>query len=181
MPKKAGLLNATKKDSTGICFIGERKFKNFLQDFILTKPGEMKTPDGKVIGKHDGLMFYTLGQRKGLQIGGLKNADETPWYVVAKDIPNNALIVAQGHDHPLLFSEFLICDNLKWVTGTPPQSPFKCFAKTRYRQADQACTIRQVNNEQWKVSFEHVQRAITPGQSVVFYDRNTCLGGGIIL
>src|SRR3990167_6058112 len=118
--RKSGLLNANKKDSTGICFIGERKFKTFLQDFILAKPGVMKTPDGKIIGKHDGLMFYTLGQRKGLQIGGQKNADESPWYVVAKNILQNELIVAQGHNHPLLFSPQLTCEKLQWVSGAAP-------------------------------------------------------------
>lgn len=178
--KKAGLLNFNKKDSTGICFIGERKFKNFLQDFILTKPGPMKTPEGAVLGKHDGLMFYTLGQRKGLQIGGQKQADDAPWYVVGKDIANNTLIVAQGHDHPLLFSNTLICEQLKWVAGEAPMQPLRCAAKTRYRQADQSCTLIQIDDLQWQVDFEEPQRAVTPGQSVVFYDGEICLGGGII-
>ncbi|MCX7124747.1 MAG: tRNA 2-thiouridine(34) synthase MnmA [Gammaproteobacteria bacterium] len=177
--KKAGLLNAEKKDSTGICFIGERKFKNFLQDFILAKPGLMKTPEGKTIGKHDGLMFYTLGQRKGLQIGGQKNADEFPWYVVAKNIPENELIVGQGHNHPLLFSPQLTCEKLQWVSDIAPNFK-KCTAKIRYRQTDQPCTLIQIDADIWQVDFDEPQRAITPGQSVVFYDGEICLGGGII-
>ncbi|OGT50446.1 MAG: tRNA 2-thiouridine(34) synthase MnmA [Gammaproteobacteria bacterium RIFCSPHIGHO2_12_FULL_38_11] len=188
--KKAGLLNANKKDSTGICFIGERKFKNFLQDFILAKPGLMKTPDGKTIGKHDGLMFYTLGQRKGLQIGGMKihssppfskgGAVHEPWYVVGKNISENTLIVAQGHDHPLLFSSKLTCEKLNWVSGKAPDLE-KCTAKIRYRQVDQPCIIKQIDTDIWQVHFNEPQRAITPGQSVVFYDGKICLGGGIIL
>lgn len=177
--KKAGLLNASKKDSTGICFIGERKFKDFLQNFVLAKPGLMKTPDGKIIGKHDGLMFYTLGQRKGLKIGGKKNADESPWYVVNKHIVTNELIVAQGHDHPLLFSSELFSEKLNWISGIAPTRS-NCTAKIRYRQTDQACTIQQINNDYWKVNFLEPQRAVTPGQSIVFYDGNICLGGGII-
>jgi len=175
---KAGLLNAKKKDSTGICFIGERKFKNFLQDFILAKPGAIKTPDGKTIGKHDGLMFYTLGQRKGLQIGGVKNRDETAWYVVDKDIPNNILIVAQGHDHPLLFSSELTCEKVHWISGEIPIH-LQCTAKIRYRQSDQPCTIHLSDNNSARVVFDEPQRAVTPGQSVVFYDGEICLGGAI--
>lgn len=177
--KKAGLLNAHKKDSTGICFIGERKFTEFLKDFILTKPGIMKTLEGNVIGKHDGLMFYTLGQRKGLHIGGVKNSNESAWYVVAKNISANELIVAQGHDHPLLFSSELICEKLQWVSGEAPKA-LKCNAKTRYRQNDQACTITLLENNSAHVIFDQLQRAITPGQSVVFYEDDICLGGGII-
>ena len=177
--KKAGLLNAEKKDSTGICFIGERKFKTFLQDFVLAKPGLIKTPEGKVIGKHDGLMFYTLGQRKGLQIGGLKSTEDLPWYVVAKNIADNELIVGQGQDHPLLFSSQLHCEKLNWISGDAPTIK-KCHAKTRYRQTDQACSLTQIADDRWQVDFDHAQRAVTPGQSVVFYDGEICLGGGII-
>lgn len=176
---KAGLLNARKKDSTGICFIGERKFKTFLQDFILAKPGMMKTSEGDIIGKHDGLMFYTLGQRKGLQIGGVKNTDESPWFVVDKDIPNNILIVAQGHDHPLLFSSELLCEKLHWVSDHAPSFD-KCAAKIRYRQTDQACTIHLLENNTARIVFDEPQRAITPGQAVVFYDGEVCLGGAVI-
>lgn len=177
--KKAGLLNAEKKDSTGICFIGERKFSTFLKDFILTKPGIIKTPDGKILGKHDGLMFYTVGQRKGLHIGGVKNSNEDAWYVVSKNIAENELIVGQGHDHPLLFSQELICEKTHWIAGEKPARN-KCCAKTRYRQMDQACTISQIENDRWHVIFDTPQRAITSGQSVVFYDDDVCLGGGII-
>ncbi len=177
---KAGLINAKKKDSTGICFIGERKFKDFLSEFLLAQPGPMQTPAGELIGQHDGLMFYTLGQRKGLNIGGRKDAGDTAWYVVAKDIPNNTLIVAQGHDHPLLYSQGLVCEQLHWVAESAPAATFDCAAKTRYRQADQACTVTQINDTQYQVTFTTPQRAITPGQSVVFYADNVCLGGGII-
>ncbi len=177
--KKAGLLNAEKKDSTGICFIGERKFSTFLKDFILTKPGFIKTPDGKILGNHDGLMFYTLGQRKGLHIGGVKNSNEDAWYVVAKNIATNELIVGQGHDHPLLFSQTVTCEKTHWISGENPVFN-RCSAKTRYRQADQACTIAQIENNVWQVTFDEPQRAVTPGQSVVFYDGDICLGGGII-
>lgn len=177
--KKAGLLNATKKDSTGICFIGERKFKTFLQDYVLAKPGIMKTPDGQLIGKHDGLMFYTLGQRKGLNIGGVKNTDESAWYVVAKNIPANELIVAQGHNHPLLFSAELQCEKLHWIAGSAPSST-RCSAKIRYRQTDQACRIELQEDHRARVVFDEPQRAVTPGQSIVFYDGEVCLGGAII-
>jgi tRNA-specific 2-thiouridylase len=178
--KKADLLNAEKKDSTGICFIGERKFKQFLQDFILAKPGVMKTPQGKIIGKHDGLMFYTLGQRKGLNIGGIKNTDESAWYVVAKNIAANELIVAQGHNHPLLFSSTLHCEKLHWISGEAPEN-LACTAKIRYRQQDQSCMIELLENNSAKVTFNEPQRAITPGQSIVFYNQSICLGGGIIV
>lgn len=178
--KKAGLLNATKKDSTGICFIGERKFKTFLQDYVLAKPGLMKTPDGNIIGKHDGLMFYTLGQRKGLNIGGIKNTDESAWYVVAKNIRDNELIVGQGHNHPLLFSAELFCEKLHWIAGSAPATK-KCSAKIRYRQTDQPCEIELLDDNRARVIFNEPQRAITPGQSIVFYDQAVCLGGAIIL
>ena len=177
--KKAGLLNAEKKDSTGICFIGERKFKTFLQDFILAKPGNIKTIDGKIIGKHDGLMFYTLGQRKGLQIGGVKNTAESAWYVVSKNISANELMVAQGHDHPLLFSNTLVCEKLQWIAGHAPRN-LQCSAKIRYRQQDEPCHIELLSDDMARVVFEKPQRAITSGQAVVFYDRDICLGGGVI-
>ena len=177
--RKSGLLNANKKDSTGICFIGERKFKTFLQDFILGKPGIIKTPEGKTIGKHDGLMFYTLGQRKGLNIGGIKNTAEAAWYVVDKDIANNILIVSQGHDHPLLFSSELYCEKLHWISGDAFVRG-GCSAKIRYRQNDQPCEIQLLENNAAKVIFDQPQRAITPGQSIVFYDGDVCLGGAVI-
>ncbi len=179
--EEAGFLNHQKKDSTGICFIGERKFKTFLNDFLPAQSGNIVTLEGEAIGQHDGLMFYTIGQRQGLKIGGRKNAQEIPWYVVAKDLKNNNLIVTQGHDHPALYKKTLIAANLHWINGLPSQLPLAAFAKTRYRQADQACIITPICNEQYKIDFQEPQRAITPGQSVVFYQETTCLGGGIIV
>ncbi len=177
--EKNNLVNYAKKDSTGICFIGERKFKEFLSEFILAQPGNMETPDGKVIGKHDGVMFYTLGQRKGLNIGGIKDASEEAWYVLKKDVKRNVLIVGQGHDHPLLFSTQLNCKELHWVAGSAPNIK-QCSAKTRYRQSDQACAITPIGEDEFSVEFAQAQRAVTPGQSIVFYDNDICLGGGII-
>jgi len=176
----ARLPNFDKKDSTGLCFIGERKFKTFLNEFLLAKPGEIRTPEGEKLGKHDGLMFYTLGQRKGLNIGGQKNADQDAWYVLDKDIENNRLIVGQGHDHPLLYTTHLTGEQPHWISGESPMIPFKCHAKTRYRQADQACTITAIDADKFEVSFEQAQRAITPGQYIVFYAEDICLGGGTI-
>ncbi len=177
---KAGFDNHAKKDSTGICFIGEKKFKDFLNEYLPTAPGDIETIDGIIIGKHDGLMFYTLGQRQGLKIGGLKNSSEAPWYVVNKDTKRNALIVAQGVNHPSLFRNSLVASQIHWIQGTSPAFPLKAAAKTRYRQADQACIIDQLNEKQVKIDFIEPQRAITPGQSVVFYQDEQCLGGGII-
>lgn len=181
LAKQAGLKTHTKKDSTGICFIGERKFKTFLNEYLPAKPGNIETPEGKIIGKHDGLMFHTLGQRQGLKIGGVKNAAESPWYVVAKNLEKNALIVAQGQDHPLLFANVLIADQVHWINGEPKTFPIKIKAKTRYRQSDQACEIKKISDTNFQVIFETPQRAITPGQSVVFYQQEICLGGGIIV
>lgn len=180
MAAKAGFINHDKKDSTGICFIGERRFKEFLARYLPAQPGDIETPEGTVIGRHDGLMYYTLGQRKGIGIGGLKASDEQPWYVLKKDLTRNVLIVGQGHDHSLLHSTQLICADLSWINGAAPASQFICAAKTRYRQADQACTVSLQDDGQAKVIFDKTQRAVTPGQSVVFYQEDTCLGGGII-
>ena len=180
LAEKAGLSNFKKKDSTGICFIGERKFKDFLNRYLPAQPGNMETPAGQIIGQHDGLMYYTIGQRQGLRIGGKKTATEEPWYVLGKDIVRNVLIVGQGHNHPLLFSTVLYCSQINWVSGTLPVTPFFCSAKVRYRQVEQPCKITSINTEQYLVEFEKPQRAITPGQSVVFYQQNICLGGGII-
>ena len=176
-----GFINHAKKDSTGICFIGERNFKNFLSKYLPAKPGKIETPEGTIIGKHDGLMYYTLGQRQGIGIGGLKNVPEAPWYVLQKDLARNVLIVGQGHNHPLMLSNSLTANQLHWVSETAPTSPLKCRAKTRYRQTDQACTLEKIENEIAHVHFDEEQRAITPGQSVVFYQEDVCLGGGIIL
>ncbi len=173
------LVTAGKKDSTGICFIGERNFREFLSRFIPAQPGEMVTPEGQVIGEHPGVMYFTLGQRKGLGIGGTRGGSEQPWFVVDKDVPNNRLIVAQGHDHPLLYSTALEASQLNWIAGRPPASEFHCTAKTRYRQADQPCRV-VLEDEGCTVHFDQPQWAVTPGQSVVFYDGEVCLGGGVI-
>ncbi len=177
---EAGLPNHAKKDSTGICFIGEFKFKSFLNRYLPTRRGEMRTPEGELVGHHDGLMFYTLGQRQGLGIGGRRDGNGQPWFVVGKNLEENVLIVAQGHDHPLLFSDTLEASRLHWVAGEPPEAPLRCHAKTRYRQADQPCTITAIEGDRCTVHFDRPQRAVTPGQSVVFYDGDECLGGGVI-
>jgi len=177
---KAGLVTHAKKDSTGICFIGERPFRSFLRRYVQAQPGTIRSTTGAVLGQHSGVAFYTLGQREGLGIGGVRGATDGPWFVVAKDIENNELIAAQGHDHPLLMSTYLVADTLFWIAGAAPLAPFKCCAKTRYRQPDQDCVITVVNEDSLKVRFARPQRALTPGQSVVFYDGDRCIGGGII-
>ncbi len=175
----AGFDNFDKKDSTGICFIGERDFRAFLSRYIASDPGDMVTPEGVVVGRHSGLAFYTIGQRRGLDLGGLAGHGEGAWYVVDKDIDANRLMVAQGHDHPRLMSEGLIATTLSWVDGRGPNGPLRCTAKTRYRQPDQACTL-QPHGDEVLVGFDVPQRAVAPGQSVVFYDGARCLGGGVI-
>ncbi len=180
MAAKAGFANHHKKDSTGICFIGERKFKEFLQRYLPSQPGEMRTPEGQYIAKHQGLMYYTLGQRQGLGIGGVKNAPDEPWYVLEKDLVNNVLIVGQGHDHPLMLHNTLEAGQLDWCSNSPLTASLQCAAKTRYRQADQACHVQPLADGRVRVRFEEAQRAITPGQSVVFYQGEVCLGGGVI-
>jgi tRNA-specific 2-thiouridylase len=170
-----GLSVHDKPDSTGICFIGERSFKPFLSQYIKPNPGNFETPEGKVVGKHDGIAFYTIGQRKGMGIGGAGEA----WFVVGKDVPRNVVIVAQGTRHPSLFCDELEAVEATWVT-TPPQTPFKCTAKVRYRQPDQPCEITRIEGDRVHVKFAIPQRAVTPRQSVVFYDGTTCLGGAII-
>ncbi len=178
---KAGFANSRKKDSTGICFIGERKFKEFLERYMPHQPGEMRTPEGKYIGKHHGLMYYTLGQRQGLGIGGVKDAPDEPWFVLDKDLDNNVLIVGQGHDHPLMLHNTLEAGQLDWCGNKPLTEPLRCAAKTRYRQPDQDCLVEPLDSGlRVKVRFDQPQRAITPGQSVVFYLGEVCLGGGII-
>ena len=180
MAKKAGFDNCIKKDSTGICFIGERKFKEFLQRYLPCQPGEMRTPEGQFIARHQGLMYYTLGQRQGLGIGGVKNAPDEPWYVLEKDLDNNILIVGQGHDHPLMLHNTLEAGQLDWCSGKSLTQTILCKAKTRYRQNDQVCRLEPLEGGRCKAHFESFQRAITPGQSVVFYDGEVCLGGGVI-
>lgn len=176
------LITAKKKDSTGICFIGERKFTQFLSQYLPAKPGIIETVDGIEIGEHQGLMYHTLGQRKGLLIGGQKggNGLEEPWYVVDKDLKQNRLIVAQGKNHPRLFSQGLIAGQLHWVDRNILTSTLKCTVKTRYRQHDIPCTIIPIDEKQIQVVFDEPQAAVTPGQSAVFYDNDICLGGGII-
>ena len=176
----AGFKNHAKKDSTGICFIGERKFKTFLNEYLPAQPGDIETPEGRKIGRHDGLMFHTLGQRQGLKIGGVKALPESPWYVVKKDLARNVLIAAQGVDHPLLYAQTLITDQVHWINGAPP-AHLQIAAKTRYRQADQGCIINEIDQGRYQIHFQQPQRAITPGQSVVFYQDAICLGGGIIV
>ena len=175
-----GLITAKKKDSTGICFIGERKFKDFLARYLPAQPGNIRTVEGDIIGRHDGLMYHTLGQRKGLGIGGVKGASEEAWYVVEKDLVNNELIVAQGHDHSALLSTGLIAQQLHWVDRQPIREPLRCTVKTRYRQTDVPCTIEPIDDESIKVIFDEPQIAVTPGQSAVFYLDEVCFGGGII-
>lgn len=174
-----GFVTHDKKDSTGICFIGERRFKEFLQRFLPAQPGDIVTTDGSVIGRHDGLMYYTIGQRKGLHIGGQRGAEELPWYVAQKDSTRNALVVVQGEDHPLLLKPALVAEQIHWIAGVAPTLPLRCAAKTRYRQPDQPCVV-EAHGETLLVRFDTPQRAVTPGQSVVFYQEDECLGGGII-
>lgn len=174
------LITANKKDSTGICFIGERKFTEFLQEYLPAQPGDIMTPTGEVIGQHQGLMYHTLGQRKGLGIGGLQNSGEQPWYVVGKDMVNNRLLVAQGADHPALFSYGLIAKQCDWVDRKVKTARFKCTVKTRYRQQDIPCTVTPIDEDSLEVIFDQPQAAVTPGQSAVFYLDEVCLGGAII-
>lgn len=186
--------NHAKKDSTGICFIGERRFSDFLSQYLPAQPGTIETDQGQAIGQHQGLMFYTLGQRQGLGIGGLRDHNEQPWYVIKKDLQRNALVVAQSNHHPGLYSNGLTATKIDWVDGQGPSLPLNCMAKTRYRQPDQPCLIVPLNANDTvatgtngadkpgaiKVTFNEPQRAVTPGQSVVFYVGDQCLGGGII-
>jgi tRNA-specific 2-thiouridylase len=174
------LITAKKKDSTGICFIGERRFRDFLQQYLPAQPGNIETPEGDVIGKHMGLMYYTLGQRQGLGIGGLANYSEAPWYVAAKDLERNVLIVVQGKHHHLLFSNALATEAMDWVAGEPPASQGRFTAKTRYRQSDCPCEVQALPAGSVEVVFDDPQWAVTPGQSLVLYDGDICLGGGVI-
>lgn len=176
--KRAGFETAYKKESTGICFIGERNFKNFLKNYLPAKPGYIKTLDGKVVGKHDGLMYYTLGQRKGLGIGGQGSGE--PWFVVDKDLDNNILYVVQGDKHPFLYSKGIIATGLHWISGKIPDSSFRCGVKLRYRQPDQGAVVYFRENNTCEVVFDEPERAVTPGQFAVFYDGDECIGAGTI-
>ncbi|BCE02014.1 tRNA 2-thiouridine(34) synthase MnmA [Marinicellulosiphila megalodicopiae] len=177
--EEQNLITHNKKDSTGICFIGERRFKDFLQQYLPAQPGNIEAPNGDVIGKHTGLMYYTLGQRQGLQIGGLKNYPEAPWFVGAKDLDRNVLTAVQAGSDKMLYSHSLSLSEIDWVKGQKPELPMTLTCKHRYRQPDQDCVIDFVDG-QYIVKFNEPQRAITPGQSAVFYDNDICLGGGVI-
>jgi tRNA-specific 2-thiouridylase len=176
----AGLVTHDKKDSTGICFIGERRFRDFLNRYLPARPGPIQTPDGERLGEHAGLMFHTIGQRQGLGIGGRREGSGEPWYVAGKDLERNALIVVQGRDHPALFHRRLRATAPHWIAGEPPPAPLACRAKIRYRQPDQDCVVAGLDANALDVVFAEPQRAIAPGQSVVFYRGEVCLGGGII-
>lgn len=179
MASRLGLATHAKKDSTGICFIGERPFKRFLNEYLPAQPGLIQTLTGETLGSHDGLLFYTIGQRQGLHIGGQAHKPDAPWYVAGKDLENNILWVVQGDQHPALFKSSLIAGDLHWVNDAP-SLPARLHAKTRYRQTDQACHVSLLDHQKLRVEFDEPQRAITPGQSVVFYQDAICLGGGII-
>ncbi|MDD5057441.1 MAG: tRNA 2-thiouridine(34) synthase MnmA [Sideroxydans sp.] len=178
--REHNLSNHAKKDSTGICFIGERPFREFLTQYLPTKPGDMVLPDGKVVGQHIGLSFYTIGQRQGLGIGGSRETTGEPWFVAGKDMAKNRLIVVQGHDHPLLLKPQLEALDMHWISGHAPDTSRAYAAKTRYRQQDAACRISLCADGSARFAFDQAQWAVTPGQSVVAYDGDICLGGGII-
>jgi tRNA-specific 2-thiouridylase len=175
-----GLPNAKKKDSTGICFIGERPFREFLNHYLPTQPGPIRTPDGRRVGEHMGLAFYTLGQRKGIGVGGLKDGPGAPWFVARKDMATNTLWIVPGHDHPWLLAERLHAQDASWVAGHPPPPGARLAARTRYRQADHACTVIEADDGELELAFDAPHWAATPGQSAVLYDGEICLGGAII-
>jgi tRNA-specific 2-thiouridylase len=177
--EKYELATARKKDSTGICFIGERRFSDFLKQYLPAQPGDIETTEGKVIGRHHGLMYHTMGQRQGLGIGGLQGASDDPWYVLEKNLERNVLVVGQGNDHPRLFSSALGCSTIYWVNELDVSGPLRLTAKVRYRQPDQDCTLELID-EGYLIRFDTPQRAVTPGQSVVLYHGDICLGGGVI-
>ncbi len=178
--QEIGLPNAAKRDSTGICFIGERPFRAFLNRYLPMKPGPIRTPDGKVVGEHVGLAFYTLGQRRGIGVGGTRDSTGEPWFVARKDMAANTLWIVQGHDHPWLLSTELVAADAAWVSGTPPAAGMRMTAKTRYRQADAPCAVTAIGGERFTLSFDAPQWAVTPGQSAVLYEGERCLGGGVI-
>lgn len=178
--EEQNLITHDKKDSTGICFIGERKFTDFLQQYLPAQPGDIVDTTGQVLGQHQGLMYHTLGQRKGLLIGGLADAGDEPWYVVDKDVKNNTLIIAQGSNHPRLMSNGLVARQLHWVDREVLRDTRTCTVKTRYRQADIPCELEVIDDDTVHVHFTSPVAAVTPGQSAVFYDGDRCLGGAII-
>jgi tRNA-specific 2-thiouridylase len=177
---RLGLATAAKKDSTGICFIGERRFREFLSRFLPATPGNIETPEGRIIGRHDGLMFHTLGQRKGLGIGGTRDGSGEPWFAAEKDLERNVLIAVQGKDHPLLMSTGLTAGKMAWVSRQPPEEEFACTVKIRYRQQDIPCTVTPLDPETVSIVFSRPVSAVTPGQYAVLYSGRVCLGGGII-
>ncbi|MFZ1713330.1 MAG: tRNA 2-thiouridine(34) synthase MnmA [Nitrosomonas sp.] len=179
--REQGLPNATKKDSTGICFVGERPFREFLSRYLPVEPGEIRTLDGKIVGTHQGLMYYTLGQRQGLGIGGISDKNEQPWFVADKDMTQNILYVVQGHDHPALLHAGLTADSSTWISGIPPRPHWVYAAKIRYRQTDAPCAILEIEKNTFQIGFAARQWGITPGQSVVVYESKVCLGGGMIV
>ena len=184
LAREADLAVAEKQDSTGICFIGERPFADFLREYLPESPGVIRDDEGRERGRHRGVAYYTLGQRHGLHIGGAADRDAAPWYVAAKDSARNELTVVQGHDHPLLYAQSLTAADPRWI-GAPPREwqrgePWRAHAKIRYRQADQACTVRCRGDAMLDVTFEQPQRTPTPGQFVVFYDGERCVGGATI-
>ncbi len=182
MAAEAGLSNHDKKDSTGICFIGERKFREFLSRYLPLQPGEIRNLDtDTLMGQHQGLMYHTLGQRDGLGIGGVRGAPELPWYVAAKDMAKNVLYVVQGHEHPALLRDHLAATDMSWVSGRQPHAHWVYSAKTRYRQPDAACQLERVDPERCELVFAAPQWAVTPGQSAVIYESKVCLGGGVIV
>ena len=179
--REAGLPNHAKRDSTGICFIGERPFREFLSRYLPREPGPMVTPEGEHVGEHVGLMYYTIGQRQGLGIGGRKDGSGVPWYVAGKDLGTNTLVVVQGHDHPLLMRADLEAADASWIAGAPPEWHGEDLgAKTRYRQADAACALAVEPHDAFSLDFATPQWAVTPGQSAVVYRGDECLGGGVI-
>jgi len=181
LARKARFPTAEKKDSTGICFIGERRFRDFLERWLPREVGPIETPAGDVLGRHQGLAYYTIGQRQGLGIGGVAGSDEAPWFVAEKDQARNALIVVQGNDHPLLMSTGLDGSRLHWIAGRAPcEPPLRCQVRLRHRQSLQDCTIAEIRDDKCRVRFDRPQRAITPGQAAVFYLADDCLGGAVI-
>jgi len=179
--KKHALINYNKKDSTGICFIGERKYNDFVGKYLTTEKGIIQSIDGEILGKHDGHIYFTIGQRRGLGIGARFSAEDKPWYVVKKDIQRNVVFVAQGENHPALFSKTIIVEHINWINKKPTAFPKNYYAKVRYRDEDKLCTISFLDNNTYCIEFASSQKAITPGQSIVLYNKeNVCIGGGII-
>jgi tRNA-uridine 2-sulfurtransferase len=177
---QAGLPTAAKKDSTGICFIGERDFRAFLSRYLPARPGEIRDPSGRLLGEHPGVFYFTLGQREGLQLGGVRGCDQAPWYVVGKDVADNILYVDQGRESAWLQSTELVSGRCHWIAGSPPAARFACSAQTRYRQPAEPCEVTVDDDGKLVVRFDREQRAVTPGQSVVLYDGDVCLGGAVI-